>query len=497
MHGMIPPEPNRKDAAVADGFAGFSAFRQATQRQLRPAPGTPLPPQALSGGVWALDALAFLVAGLAARDMVGQGLWPHLGAVVLGVAAGMLVASLAGAHAHRALFLGRRALLAALGGPAAAVVALAVAARALGVPEAFPATVALGWLALGLPLVLAGRVATARVLRAETYRARRRVVVVGDGPHGARFVAAMQGRPDVPIRLLGVVDDRRRPLDDVHGRSGLPHLGPIEVLEAMVRRGEVDEVVLALPWSAERRVADLAGRLADYPVDVRLAPDLCAYHGRGLDGDGKLRLLDRPIQGWGAALKRAEDVVLALAALAVAAVPMALVALAIRLDSPGPILFRQRRTGFNNRDFHVLKFRTMYDEATDHEARVQVLEGDPRVTPVGAILRRTSLDELPQLFNVLRGEMSFVGPRPHAPGTRAGGRLFEQVVARYAARHRVKPGLTGLAQVRGWRGPTETEVKLVRRVESDLEYIETWSPWLDIAIILRTLVAVARMRNAL
>jgi lipopolysaccharide/colanic/teichoic acid biosynthesis glycosyltransferase len=125
-----------------------------------------------------------------------------------------------------------------------------------------------------------------------------------------------------------------------------------------------------------------------------------------------------------------------------------------------------------------------------------VLEGDPRVTPVGAILRKTSLDELPQIFNVLMGEMSFVGPRPHAPGTKAAGRRFEEVVARYAARHRVKPGLTGLAQVRGFRGATETEEKLVRRVESDLEYIESWSVWLDAAIIFRTLLVVARMRNA-
>src|SRR3712207_4475390 len=139
----------------------------------------------------------------------------------------------------------------------------------------------------------------------------------------------------------------------------------------------------------------------------------------------------------------------------------------------------------------------MYHEHTDHEVRCQVQEGDPRVTRVGAVLRRTSMDELPQIFNVLRGEMSFIGPRPHAPGTRAGDRPFEQVVARYAARHRVKPGLTGLAQVRGWRGPTETEEKLIRRVDSDLEYIETWSLWLDFAILLRTLLVVARMRNAL
>jgi polysaccharide biosynthesis protein PslA len=259
----------------------------------------------------------------------------------------------------------------------------------------------------------------------------------------------------------------------------------------------VDQVIIALPWTEEERVAAVLRMLADYPVDVRLAPDLLAYHCGGEAERVRLhRLADRPISGWAAVFKAMEDYTLALAALLVAGIPMALIALAVRLDSPGPILFRQRRTGFNNRDFYVLKFRTMYTKDTDHTAARQVVAGDKRVTRIGAILRKTSMDELPQIFNVLRGEMSFIGPRPHAPGTRAGDRPFEQVVARYAARHRVKPGLTGLAQVRGWRGPTETEEKLIRRVESDLEYIETWTPWLDLTILVRTLLAVARMRNA-
>ncbi len=203
-----------------------------------------------------------------------------------------------------------------------------------------------------------------------------------------------------------------------------------------------------------------------------------------------------PVLGWRGAVKRGEDLLLTTCALLLAAVPMGLIALAIRLDSPGPVLFRQRRTGLDNQDFEILKFRTMYHHAADPEARVQVRSGDPRVTPVGALLRRTSLDELPQLLNVLRGDMSFVGPRPHAPGTRAGGRQFEEVTPSYPLRHRVKPGLTGLAQVRGWRGETPTEELLLRRVESDLEYIDRWSLWLDLAIVLRTLWAVLAMRNA-
>jgi exopolysaccharide biosynthesis polyprenyl glycosylphosphotransferase len=199
--------------------------------------------------------------------------------------------------------------------------------------------------------------------------------------------------------------------------------------------------------------------------------------------------------GWSTA-KRVEDILLATLALIVFLLPMLLIALAIRLDSRGPILFRQTRTGRHERSFAMLKFRTMRHELQDLEAAQQTTRDDQRVTRLGALLRRTSLDELPQLFNVLRGDMALVGPRPHAPGTRAAGRLFHEVVPHYAARHRVRPGLTGLAQVRGLRGETDNEEKLERRVESDLEYIERWSVGLDLLIVLRTAIAVLRMKNA-
>jgi exopolysaccharide biosynthesis polyprenyl glycosylphosphotransferase len=200
--------------------------------------------------------------------------------------------------------------------------------------------------------------------------------------------------------------------------------------------------------------------------------------------------------GWAAWAKRAEDVLLAVLALALFALPMLLIALAVRLDSRGPVLFRQARTGRAGVPFVMLKFRTMrHDPAAQGMVR-QATRNDARVTRLGAMLRRTSLDELPQLFNVLRGEMSMVGPRPHAPGTRAAGRLFQDVVPHYPARYRVRPGLTGLAQVRGLRGETDTEEKLIRRVDADLEYIERWSLLLDLVIVLRTGLAVLRMKNA-
>ena len=205
---------------------------------------------------------------------------------------------------------------------------------------------------------------------------------------------------------------------------------------------------------------------------------------------------DRRIGGCRAAAKRGTDLILASLLLVLLAVPMAAIALWIRIDSPGPALFRQRRIGRGGRGFLVLKFRTMHVHAVAPGTCPQARRQDPRVTRAGTRLRRWSIDEWPQLVNVLHGDMSLVGPRPHAPGTCAGGRPFEQVAANYAARHAVRPGITGLAQVRGWRGETETEEKLRRRVESDLEYIARWSLRLDLWILLRTVPALLRPTNA-
>jgi lipopolysaccharide/colanic/teichoic acid biosynthesis glycosyltransferase len=198
---------------------------------------------------------------------------------------------------------------------------------------------------------------------------------------------------------------------------------------------------------------------------------------------------------WRRHAKRGIDVLISLVLLTFGFIPMALIALTIRLDSPGPIFFRQWRIGMDGQPFEMRKFRTMRHAPVSEELH-QATRHDPRITRVGAWLRRTSLDELPQCLNILRGEMSLVGPRPHAPGTRAGARLFEDVTPLYAERHRVKPGMTGLAQVRGWRGETDTEQKLTGRLACDLEYIETWSLRLDLSIIMRTIPVVARMLNA-
>jgi len=203
-----------------------------------------------------------------------------------------------------------------------------------------------------------------------------------------------------------------------------------------------------------------------------------------------------PLAGWPAAVKRLLDILIALTALALLSVPLLVAALAIKLDTPGPILFRQRRIGLLGRNFELWKLRTMHRQPEQPGPLRQASPEDPRITRVGARLRRLSLDEAPQFVQVLRGEMSVVGPRPHAPGTCAGGVPFERLSERYALRHRVRPGITGLAQVRGWRGQTDTPDKLLHRLDSDLEYIATWSLILDLKILARTVVCVLSMRNA-
>ncbi|WP_291297963.1 undecaprenyl-phosphate glucose phosphotransferase [Elioraea sp.] len=405
-----------------------------------------------------------------------------------------------GAYTHRTMFSASRQVHAVVSGAVAAAGIVAFVETVFGLSHLVSARWAVTWAGFSLAGLVASRVTVSTLLKSDRQgRYALRTVIVGGGPHGARLVQFLRLRNDRSLRLLGFVDDRVTRIGVEMG--AIPYFGPIDEVFAMVRAGLVDKVIIALPWSAEERMLQLLRQLAEYPVHVRLAPDLITYHfpGRVLSDVGGvplLHLLDRPISGWGYLVKRAEDIAIASAALLLLGLPMLAIAAAVRLNSPGPILFRQPRIGFNNRPFEVLKFRTMYAHMSERKITQQAQRDDPRITRIGAILRRLSLDELPQLVNVLRGDMSVVGPRPHAPQTRAAGRPFEEVVARYAARHRVKPGMTGLAQVRGWRGETDTEEKIIRRVESDLEYIENWSVWLDIAILVRTLLMVLKMKNA-
>ncbi|HKM64477.1 MAG TPA: sugar transferase [Acidisphaera sp.] len=283
-------------------------------------------------------------------------------------------------------------------------------------------------------------------------------------------------------RLLGYAAARPAPYDGGDD-GGLAWLGEVDAVLAMARAGAVEEVVLGpgalchLPAFACLPVA------ATLAVPVRGAVRLVTLCGPPLS-DGQ------------AVAKRVLDVVLAAAALVLLAPSMALVALAVRLDSDGPVLFRQQRAGFAGRSFALIKFRTMRADAADPDGARQTERDDARLTPVGRLLLRTSMDELPQLLNVLRGEMSLVGPRPHAWGSRAGRQRFEEVIGAYPARHRVRPGLTGLAQVRGHRGAIGDAAALRARTLSDLEYVRRWSLGRDLLILLRTAWVVLSMRNA-
>ena len=327
-----------------------------------------------------------------------------------------------------------------------------------------------------------------------------RVAIFGAGSQGDRLARYIQGSDKLTIDLIGFFDDRtaeRLPARE----TKLPVVGKLDTLIEMIRRGGVDQVIVALPWSAEIRLQEVVAELAMTPVRIRLAPDLASFAFAQrpvvLLGDlPVMTLFERPISGFDQILKKIEDMILATVAL-LALSPLLLVcAIAIKLDSAGPVFFRQEREGFNNRRFRIWKFRSMRADKCETDGIVQATRADSRITRVGAFLRRTSIDELPQLFNVLGGEMSLVGPRPHAPSTRAGERLFSDVVSHYAARHNVKPGITGWAQVNGWRGETDTEEKLLKRLECDLYYVENWSVTLDLYIMLRTVATALFQRSA-
>ncbi|WP_259100659.1 undecaprenyl-phosphate glucose phosphotransferase [Pseudomonas sp. JUb42] len=324
-------------------------------------------------------------------------------------------------------------------------------------------------------------------------------VILGATENGQRLAEYMLENQDIRSGVSGFIDDRIGRLPKTV--ANLPMLGNSSDLERLIREEKVTQVLVALPWTAENRMDYIIRELRRLPVNVLLVPDMIAFrhaHNR-ITEVAKLPMFnasDMPLSGWSPFFKRAEDIVFSSLALLLLSPIMLVVALAIKLDSPGPVLFRQKRYGYNNRLIQVCKFRSMHQHQADATAEKQTTRGDARVTRVGRFIRKTSLDELPQLFNVVAGSMSMVGPRPHATATKAAGILFEEAVKEYTSRHRVKPGITGLAQINGYRGETDTVEKIEKRVEFDLEYIENWSVWFDIYILLRTVPAVLFTREA-
>ena len=326
-----------------------------------------------------------------------------------------------------------------------------------------------------------------RFARRQGYNVRY-AVVVGSGELAESVIRRLRGRPDVGIQVLGQVGD------DKAAGDGVGWLGSYADLGAVLGRRPVDHVILALPHEDYGRLGGLLEAIGDEPVTIHVVPDLFRFASlRGgveeFEGIPFVHLRESPLYGWNRVVKRGFDIAFSVAALAALAPVLLVVAALVRLTSPGPILFRQERMGLDGQRFGMLKFRTMRIDAEAGTGPVWAAEGDPRRTVIGAWLRRFSVDELPQFINVLRGEMSVVGPRPERP---VFVERFRQTVPGYMLRHKVKSGITGWAQVNGLRGNTS----LAARIEYDLEYIERWSVWFDLKIIAMTVVRVLFDRNA-
>jgi Undecaprenyl-phosphate glucose phosphotransferase len=466
-------------------------------------------PAAVASAVQIADFLVALVAGAASIALQpGIGWAPSL----LSATAGALV--LAGMTRRLApasqIDITRQPLLRQLSdGVAHALVAFGfalIASIAVFQPDPAARAPVVAWLLLWAALTVAGVGVVRGVLAAmrDRWRAAGRlkqlVAIYGTGDHAERLVERLRAACPETIEIVGVFDDRAGRGVVGAGLRELPHGTTADLVE-MSRLMEIDRIIVALPHAAEKRLLEILRKLHKMPVEISLAPDLVGFNLPTKDHEdyGGLPLLDvygKPLTFGQSLVKSMFDRLAAgLGVIALSPV-LLLVALAIKLDSKGPVLFRQNRYGFGDRVIGVYKFRTMKAETSDANGEKQTEVNDPRITRVGGFLRKTSIDELPQLFNVLRGELSLVGPRPHAVSMRVRQRRNEDIVPDYALRHHVKPGITGWAQVNGYHGPVDTERHLHQRVAYDLDYINHWSLWFDVKIIVKTLFVAFSHRAA-
>ncbi len=449
----------------------------------------PVSTPVLAGLLAATDAAAMLSAGAIAVWSFRAEAW-HVPAliVLLGSLLGFNLLQLSGSHGLTPRGRGKHGL-------AGMALAWGAAMTAMAGLAAMADTASPHWLGSwavgGFVLLAAARLGLDWKIRRWRAQGRldQRVAIVGCGPIAQRLIRHFNVHPQSAPRIVGVYDDQA---DGSQARCmGHPIRGTVDDLVRDSRRLRIDAVIVAVPPAADWRLAATLNKLSLTPVDVRLCAgefgvQLGPVDSSQIGGLTMLNVMDRPLRDWRAIAKEVEDRVLAALILLLISPVLAAVAIAIRIETPGPVLFKQKRYGLNNQLIEVLKFRSMYHHKSDANAEQLTRRNDPRVTRVGAFIRRTSLDELPQFFNVLRGEMSIVGPRPHATAAKAGAVLYQDAVRYYDARHRMKPGITGWAQVNGWRGETETIEQIERRVEHDLYYIENWSIALDLWIILRT-----------
>lgn len=471
------------------------------------APNKAYSPIVLAGLVRLIEFLLLAAAGFAVHEIHVAPLWGHAVAYLIGTPGMAFLAVITlqalGLYHVSALRTPVRHGLKIAGGWTFVFVTALAGVFFLKLDANFSRIWLAGWYLSGLGLLFVERFAIAALARTLTQQGKldRRTAIVGGGPAAEPVLSALAAQDDGDLRILGVFDDRSdvRSPDVV---AGYPKLGTVDDLVEFARHTRLDLVVFTLPISAEERLLQMLRKLWVLPIDVRLAAhtNKLRFRPRSYSYLGDVPVIDifdKPIADWDVLIKAAFDKVVGALCLLILAPVMIAVAVAVKLDSKGPVLFKQTRYGFNNEKIEIYKFRSMYGDQLDVDAKKLVTKGDPRVTRVGRIIRKTSLDELPQLFNVVfKGNLSLVGPRPHAMHARAADYLYDEVVDGYFARHRVKPGLTGWAQINGWRGETDTPEKIQNRVEHDLDYIENWSLLRDIYILALTPFALLKSENA-
>lgn len=377
-------------------------------------------------------------------------------------------------------------LLAWFGTVAAAAILLFVTKTS----ETFSRVTSLGWLGGAAFAQCAWRVVERSIVRFIGSRGgqQRVVAIAGATPNGERLCGEIRSRPWLGLKIAGLYDDRCLRRQHTFQQNPCEHVGSFDELVRACQAGKIDVVYIALTLHAEERIGKLIDALTNSTVTVHLVADLPSYQllsarWSAIGNSPLIGIHDTPFQGIRQSVKRAEDIVGGAIASLLIAIPVLVISILIKLTSPGPVFFRQRRNGLNGKEIRILKFRTM-NVCEDGGTIKQAQRNDSRVTPLGRFLRRTSLDELPQFFQVLAGEMSVVGPRPHAV---AHNEQYRGLIPRYMLRHKVKPGITGWAQVNGWRGETATVDRMEKRVQHDLEYINNWSLLWDLKIVLRTI----------
>jgi putative colanic acid biosynthesis UDP-glucose lipid carrier transferase len=382
---------------------------------------------------------------------------------------------------------------------AATVVTLVFVAVTTKSAELYSRVVSFGWF-LGAPMLLGlWRIITRSILRALRANGRnsRTVAILGATRSAEDLCKRIRMRPWLGMNIIGVYDDRSAERRHRFTDRPWPHIGNESDLIAACKENKIDVVYIALPLRAEARIANLVRALADTTATVYLVADFFTYdllcaRWTAIGDFPLVSLHDTPFRGVNSWVKRMEDIVLSALILIGISLPLLGIGLLVKLTSKGPVFFRQRRYGLNGKEIRVLKFRTM-TVTEDGPTIMQATRDDVRVTPIGRILRSLSLDELPQFLQVLTGEMSIVGPRPHAV---AHNEQYRALIHGYMLRHKVKPGITGWAQVNGWRGETPELSSMEKRVEYDLEYIEKWTLLWDLEIILRTIGGRKKSRNA-